>query len=134
MTTTRSVRRPYAVQPPLTEGASPLSRVTCDYGHSHAVAQRGENANEKITRHVFEIVVQNSSHPDARRACPPRNLRVSDLCRRTITLRCLSSACRTCHSFAATAESPSAAASSSGVVATIGLSLRIEKLLETFSR
>ena len=69
----------YSRDTPLTERASPLSRVRSDYGHSHAVAQRGENANEKIARHVFEIVVQNGSHPGSRSACAPRDLRVSDL-------------------------------------------------------
>src|SRR5260221_3705305 len=39
----------------------------------------------------------------------------------------------TCHSFAAAADSLIALARSSGVLATIGLSLGIQKLLQTFS-
>jgi len=59
----------------------PLSgcAVGSDYRHPHAVAKRGENANEKIARHVFEVIVQNGSHPGSRSACPPGNLGVGNL-------------------------------------------------------
>src|SRR6476646_4982954 len=49
-----------------------------------------------------------------------------------ISFRRLSSAYCTRHSFAATAESPRTPANSSGVLATMGLTLCIEKLLQVF--
>src|SRR5258708_7778619 len=67
------------------------------------------------------------------REVPARIAIAAFLSLRTISLRRLSRACWTCHSFAAAADSPIALARSSGVLATIGLSLGIQKLLQTFS-
>ena len=62
------------------QSAAGLRRgVRPDHRHLHAVTQRGQNANQEVTRDVFEIIVQNGCYSGSRCAGSSRDLRVRDL-------------------------------------------------------
>src|ERR1035441_6298811 len=116
------------------EGVSPHPRPTPRYRigppkpspdrHSEA-RMRMRRSLDTCSRLSFRIAVTRVREVPARlaiSACVISSLRA-------ISFRRLSSAYCTCHSFAAAAERPRVPANSSGVLATMGLTLRIEKLL-----
>ena len=110
-------------------GSRPRLRcgIWLDHRNLHPISQPAQDANQQIAGQVIEVAIQNRRNSGSRSAHPFGDLGMRDPAPKDNLLRRLSSACWNCHALASAAESPMAAASSSGVLQTIGSNPGIKK-------